>query len=354
MIWFCTIKYCTVEASTRSHERRAKRRGGYIKRARPAVGRVFRSMSDAIVEFGVCPLALEIMVEPVTIGCGHNFERSQLDEWMKQKTRTLRGRQASKGIHECPTCRKPFHEMPAVNVELKQIIERFILPAAASAASAVVSTPAEAPPPTPEHPAKRPRNKKPAQASSSSQASGSSSGTEQLMAPPPDLLRLISDLMNHMQAGDVDPSTVDVLIGQTMSALEEFQPPLTPYQRSNLNAQANSGHTALYKATNLACKYGAKQSRFLMIVKRLIELGADLDLRSKKNNYTALGCAIWWGNEDVAKMLIMAGAQRQFGRLGQQNSQLSKSGDMDYLTLARHGLLKKFALAKAMEKWTSA
>ena len=353
-------------------------------------------MSDAAAaDLGVCSLSLEIMVEPVTLGCGHNFERSQLNEWMTQKTRALRGRQASKGIHECPKCRAPFTKMPAVNLELKQMIERFIMPVQASTASAVFATPEEAapaatplsqpevlqpaasrssgsrkrplaleaptrpPPPMPEPPAKRPRNKNTAQAraiqqpSSSSQASGSISGTEQSMVTPPDpdLLRLILDLINEM-ATRRDPDTVDILTCQIMSALEEFQPPLTPNQRANLNAQATSGHTALYRATNLACKYKS-ESRFLEIVKRLIELGADLDLRSKANNYTALGCAIWLGNEDVAKMLIMAGAQRQFGRLGIPDSPLSKSGDMDYLTLARHTTVNRETLALAMEIWTS-
>jgi len=141
-------------------------------------------------------------------------------------------------------------------------------------------------------------------------------------------------------------------MGQIMSALEAIQP-FSPNQRANrLNVQAESGHTALYRATVLACKYGANEPRFSEIIKRLIELGADLDLRSKANNYPALGCAIWWGNEDVTKMLIMAGAQRQFGRLGKPGSELSKSGDMDYLTLARHKTVKKEKLAQAMEAWT--
>ena len=92
-------------------------------------------------QLGVCALSLEVMSHPVTLCCGHNFERSELARWVQQKTRALRGgRQASTGVHECPTCRKPFRELPAVNLELRQLIETFVVPAAAAVAPATLQS----------------------------------------------------------------------------------------------------------------------------------------------------------------------------------------------------------------------
>ena len=110
------------------------------------------SMADGD-QLGVCALSLEVMSHPVTLCCGHNFERSELARWVQQKTRTLRGgRQASTGVHECPTCRKPFRELPAVNLELRQLIETFVVPAAAAVAPATLQSlnqAAQALPPVP-------------------------------------------------------------------------------------------------------------------------------------------------------------------------------------------------------------
>ena len=53
----------------------------------------------ADIPFFKCPLTLEDMVEPVSVTCGHVFERSALESWMHS---------GQENRFKCPMCRTPF------------------------------------------------------------------------------------------------------------------------------------------------------------------------------------------------------------------------------------------------------
>ncbi|KAL2091986.1 hypothetical protein ACEWY4_011784 [Coilia grayii] len=70
-------------------------------------------------EYFTCPVCLELLKDPVTILCGHNFCMSCLnDHWDQEK---------QKGVYSCPNCRHTFTPRPVVskNPLVANMVERF-------------------------------------------------------------------------------------------------------------------------------------------------------------------------------------------------------------------------------------
>ena len=65
-----------------------------------------------------CPLTFEIMENPVTLSCGHSFEKAPLQRWKE----SCSGMQMT----PCPTCRKLFDDVPAVNLQMQTLISHHI------------------------------------------------------------------------------------------------------------------------------------------------------------------------------------------------------------------------------------
>ena len=67
----------------------------------------------------LCPISQSIMQNPVSLQCGHTFDRVGLENWLK--------------INKvCPTCRKNISESLSVNWSLKSLIEKYQNPNLAS------------------------------------------------------------------------------------------------------------------------------------------------------------------------------------------------------------------------------
>jgi len=56
-----------------------------------------------------CPICHEIMNDPVSLSCGHNFEREQIEKWLKIKK-------------QCPCCNQPVQPFLTPNLFLKNAI----------------------------------------------------------------------------------------------------------------------------------------------------------------------------------------------------------------------------------------
>ncbi len=68
-------------------------------------------MSLNVPDEYLCPITRNTMKEPVSLPCGHTFEKDALANWIRQK-------------NECPSCRKPITGGMTVNWSLKSLIDR--------------------------------------------------------------------------------------------------------------------------------------------------------------------------------------------------------------------------------------
>ncbi len=60
----------------------------------------------------VCPISQVLMVDPVSLTCGHTFDRNHLETWLH-------------GQNTCPTCRAAVAGPLTTNWTLKSLIESF-------------------------------------------------------------------------------------------------------------------------------------------------------------------------------------------------------------------------------------
>ncbi|XP_054985444.1 E3 ubiquitin-protein ligase TRIM38-like [Sorex araneus] len=78
------------------------------------------TVTKKLREEATCPICLDLMSEPVTINCGHNYCRRCIVDLIESQTSYT----SSRGTFHCPQCRKPFksdHLRP--NKQLGNIIE---------------------------------------------------------------------------------------------------------------------------------------------------------------------------------------------------------------------------------------
>lgn len=164
---------------------------------------------------------------------------------------------------------------------------------------------------------------------------------------------LLIKLLNGLKQALVNNRETDVMFEQIGMALEATE---------DIEARPRaSGQTALYKVTYYMGNFPRCASKLLPLLKRLIEKGADVNVRSTKNHYTPLAAAIWWGSWAAAEPLIDAGAERTFGRLGEDGSGLWKYSveGLDYISfplyLAKTGYKSRAKIAgKIIEKYGAA
>jgi len=70
-------------------------------------------MNSNIPQEFLCPITQNIMKDPVSLQCGHSFDKEALENWLRMK-------------NVCPTCRKEITVAPTVNWSLKSLIDRYL------------------------------------------------------------------------------------------------------------------------------------------------------------------------------------------------------------------------------------
>ena len=68
-------------------------------------------MNSNVPEEYLCPITHAIMKQPVSLACGHTFEKNALEHWLSQK-------------NMCPTCRKEVIGEMSINWSLKSLIDK--------------------------------------------------------------------------------------------------------------------------------------------------------------------------------------------------------------------------------------
>ncbi|XP_044977977.1 E3 ubiquitin-protein ligase ORTHRUS 2-like [Hordeum vulgare subsp. vulgare] len=101
--------------------------------------RAHMSMNDRLLkEFG-CSICKNVMTEPVSTPCGHNFCKTcLLDQYDEREStrersrngRTLRAQQIVKKCPSCPTDICDFLKIPHINIEMKDLIDNLLAKAA--------------------------------------------------------------------------------------------------------------------------------------------------------------------------------------------------------------------------------
>ncbi|XP_077471605.1 tripartite motif-containing protein 16-like protein [Stigmatopora argus] len=94
-----------------------------------------------------CPVCLEVLLDPVTIPCGHSYCLGCVEDYWN---RVDRGKQ-HKGRYACPQCRQEFSPRPLLNrnTVLAELVEKFVRggvreePGVAAAAAAAAAPPGE-------------------------------------------------------------------------------------------------------------------------------------------------------------------------------------------------------------------
>lgn len=69
-------------------------------------------MSNEAPEEFICPITQNIMKIPVSLQCGHTFDKEPLEQWFQNQL-------------ICPTCRADVQPNVSINWSLKQLIEKF-------------------------------------------------------------------------------------------------------------------------------------------------------------------------------------------------------------------------------------